>query len=410
MRRLACVLAVTLVPAVTHADVSHEVELGYEISVTASGDTAGDGLLVTSLGAVADYVLQLGEDWTVSVEAAAIARRIEGAVRASTLSTRGALSWGPTPFPASNRDDGRISFFPFTAELEHEGDLAALPRMSDRADVARAPYLWQRVEGATRAVRIEMSDDGVDEAADRREDRFAGAVDVIPVRSSVDITEQGGRRLDIQASGALLGVVSRFPGDGFADVLAIEQRLTRLPGGEQASIDVVWPARGEVVLPKSGLVMRAAWGVVFDSRSSAPRPRVVEHRPRDIGSFGLAFEHGRWAGGVQWDRAPYVAMNAEPVLEDRIALEGLWTGDQTRLRGKAFLARTQRLDDAEAEGVWTGGVELDARRDVGAVDLGVSAEVGQSYYAVLDGAAPSADFGARGALTIRRARGKRWFY
>ena len=409
MRRLAFAV-VLFAPAVAHADVTHELELGYDASITGSTD-ARDGIAVASLGGVASYLVHLGDDYQLAADGAVTARRIEGAVRASTLSTRGALAWGPQPFEPSNRDDGRISFFPFTAEVEHEGDLAALPRLSDRADVARAPYLWQRIAGATRAVRVEVSDDGVDEATDRREDRFAGAVDVFPVRSSVDITEQGGRRLDVHASGALLGVVSRFPGDGFADVLAIEQRLTRLPDGSHAMVDVVWPVRAEVALPETGLVVRWAWGVVFGSTGGgAPRPRVVDHRTRDIGSFGWAWERGRWGAGAQWDRAPYIAMNGVPVLEDRFAIDGVLDLDRTRLRGKAFLARTQRLDDGDADGVWTGGVELDARRDVGAIDVGVSAEVGQSYYAVLDGAAPSPGFGARGALTIRRARGKRWFY
>jgi hypothetical protein len=148
------------------------------------------------------------------------------------------------------------------------------------------------------------------------------------------------------------------------------------------------------------------------SGARAPRPRVVDHRVRHIGSFGWYWPaDGRpWGVGAQWDREPYIAMNGEPMLDDRFALDGHWIADETALHGKAFLARTRRLADGDADGVWTGGVELDARRDVGPVDVGIRAEVGQTFYAVLDGAAPTASFGARGALTLRRAAGHRWFY
>jgi hypothetical protein len=114
--------------------------------------------------------------------------------------------------------------------------------------------------------------------------------------------------------------------------------------------------------------------------------------------------------GVQYKHDLYLAMTGEPATEDRAFVEGWWRPHVTRLSARVFAARTARHRELSDAIEWTGGVELDARRDVGPFDLGVRGEVGQTFYAVLDGAAPTASFGARGALTVRRAAGRRWFY
>jgi len=414
MSRLAF-LVLLLAPAVAHADVSHEIELGYEASVTGSADGAGSGLAIASIGGLAGYVMGIGEDYTIAVDASVVARRIEGAVRASTLSTRAGLAFGPAALPPANQDGGRYVWFPLSAEVEHEGDLAALPRLSDRPDVARAPYLWQEVAGATRLLRVEFADDGVDEDVpaeyQQPEDRSTGAFDVLPVRSSLAVTEQGGTRLDAASSLSMIGGLFRFPYQGNLDVFGVEQRLTRRPDGGTSTVDVAWMVRAEMVNPATGSAYQMGWGIVLDSSGTrSPRPRVVDHRPRHIGGFGLFTPRLASGVGVQYRREPYLAMDGEPALDDRFWVEGWWHVEKATLSGKGFVARTQRLHDGDAAGVWTGGVELDARRDVGPFDLGVRAEVGQTFYAVLDGAAPTASFGARGALTVRRAAGHRWFY
>jgi hypothetical protein len=265
-------------------------------------------------------------------------------------------------------------------------------------------------------MRMEYAEDGVDERLGPDApiaDREAGALDLLAVRADVEWTGQDGTRVDAGATVGLFGVEARFPVAMAGDVLAIEARATELPDGEVASTHTFWIVRAEGANPATGSGFTIAWGVVVGQDTPVGRPREVDHRTEaHVGGLGWFSDPARPHGwGAQYVRAPYVTMAGEPAVEDRAFVEGWTDVGVTRLVGRAFVAHTSRQQaDGEVRGDWTGGVELDARRDVGPFAVGVHAEGGHSFYAALDGGAPAAGVGARAALTVQRASGRRWFY
>lgn len=427
MRRL--VLALTLLPSTALAEeepmieeevdltaIEHEASVAYDLSVTAGGDAGGAGYVLASAGGEAGYTTSFGRErsqYEFHVEGAASIDRLEGSVRATGATTRLSVALGPAPAPIGNQDLAHAAPFPLTFELEHVGSVAALPSMSDRPSVLRSPYLDERFSFATRAYMMEYAEDGIDERPGFEDtppkDRESGGVEVLPVRSEITLTRQEGTRFDASLSGGFLGVIGRSPEVDLAlsaDVLTLERRATQMPDGEIATLDLLWALRGRLVNPATGSEYAIGFGWVVDQQTPAARPRERDHTDdAGVGYFGLFSDPRRpLGGGFQWNHEHYVTMAGEPALEDKVFVEGWARPSQTTLTGRVFVARNahERADGTQV--TWTGGVEVDARRDLGPVAVGVHAEGGHSYYATLDGGAPSAGFGARAALTVQRGR------
>ncbi len=400
------------------SEVEHQVALRYATSVTTAADTGGAAVVRATIGGEAAYQAAFGREqheYLIDADVAASASRLEGTVRASGVATRARLAIGPAPLPASNRDAANMVPFPFSFELEHTGDLAALPSLADRADVLRAPYLRQRVALATRALRVEYSEDGIDQehGGEPTLDREVGALDLFAVRGDVEVTGQGGTRVDAGVTVGLFGVVVRFPAELTGDIVALEARATELPDGQHATTSTFWIVRADTTNDATGARYTLAWGIVVGQDTPVGRARRIDHRTdTHVGGIGFFGDPRRGHGlGAQYLRAPYVTMAGEPAIEDRLFVEAWQDVRTTRLVGRVFVAHTgRRLASGEDASDWTGGVELDARRDVGPFAVGAHAEGGHSFYAALDGGAPTAALGARAALTIQRASGRRWFY
>jgi hypothetical protein len=401
---------------VAHAD--QHAEGRYEASIAGAADSTGAGMAVASLGGAGTYVASVDDGdgepaYLISIDVAVTARRLTGVVDASTLSTRASLAFGPAPLPVSNQDRGRAVSFPLSAELEHEGDLAALPRLSDRPDVRRAPYLRQRLALATRGLRAEYAEDGLPEEglAGQPSDRETGALDLLAARASIAVTEQDGRRVDGVASVGLFGVVLRHPEHVVGEILALERHVGRSSAGHVSTVDTVWILRAHAVNPRTGSGYSMSWGIVFGSRGDqAPRPQVRDHRERHIGSVGSVTDTSRPHGvGAQYRRDAYITMAGEPGLDDRAWVEAWGDVGATRLVGRAWAAWTRRLTEVDPSGERSGGIEVGATRRYRRLDVGVRTEVGRSFYAALDGMDPTLPgLVARGTLTVAHASARRW--
>lgn len=429
MRRL--VLALTLVPSTALAEddevpvieedvdltaVEHEGSVAYDLRVTAGGDAGGTSYVLASVGGEAGYTTSFGRDrseYEIHVEGAASVSRLEGTVRATGATTRLSLALGPAPAPIGNQDLAHTAPFPLTFELEHEGSLAALPAMSDRPRVLAAPYVDERLRFSTRAYMVEYAEDGEDERPgfeEHRTDRESGGLELFPVRSEIALTGQdAGTRFDAAFGAGLFGVVGRAPDadvEMTGDVVLFERRATQLPDGAVATLDVLWVARAQITNPATGSAYRLGYGWLLDQDTPAPRARTRDHTGEPgMGYFGLFSDPRRpLGGGFQWNHEHYVTMAGAPALEDKLFVEGWARPSQTTLTGRVFVARNAHDHTDGTQVTWTGGVEVDARRDLGPVAVGLHAEGGHSYYATLDGGAPSAGFGARAALTVQRGR------
>lgn len=410
MRAIIPFSLLVLVPATARGDVDHVVELGYQAAAAGSSD----GVVEVAAGGDASETMTYDDRLQLAVSAGADLRHVDGAARATGAATRARIAVGPAPLPLGNEDRGRIAWLPATWEVEHEGDLAALPRLGDRADVRREPYAWQRVAGATRLVRVEVADDGcasTDPDCEHPEDRSAGALDVFPLALSVATTAQGDdRRVDASFTGAMLGMVVREPFAGELLVGGLEQRASRLGDGRVMTLDIIWALRLTTSPSPRHQAFTIGWGHVVAADDGGPRPREVDHRsPPHLVEVGLGGGDGELGAGVQFRREPYLSLDGRWLLDDRAWVEAWFPAAGVDWRGRGFLARTSPLA-SEGPRHWTGGVELGADRRVGPVDLGLLAEAGQSFYAALDDAAPAPAFAARGALTVRRAANRRWFY
>ena len=410
----AWIAAVLVVPATAHAE-DHTVEVSYDAATTASAGRGEAGLVDTGVSAAASDTISIG-GFQIILGGGAGVHHLEGAARATGLTSNAQLAIGPAPLPPSNQDASRWSVFPLTFEVSHEGDLAALPRLSDRLDVKRAPYAWQRVSAATRLVRIEVADDGYDDAKDPEHryprDRSTGASDIVPVRGTATVTEQGDtRRVDATVSIAPGGAVIRWPFQADLQLFGVESRLSRIE--DVVSVTrTFWIMRMDTHLP-SGLTYTIGWGYVLGVDDQGEREQVVDHdKDEDVlVSIGLGGGIDEAGGGIQFvHREPYIALDGRGMFDTRGWLELWFHAKAIRWYGRAFYAQTRRIVGSDRHADWTGGLELEASRDVGPFGVELSAEAGRSFYGPLDGADGTPGFGARGALTIRRADGRRWFY
>ncbi|HEY5934322.1 MAG TPA: hypothetical protein VIU61_06805, partial [Kofleriaceae bacterium] len=116
-----------------------------------------------------------------------------------------------------------------------------------------------------------------------------------------------------------------------------------------------------------------------------------------------------WGGfGLQYKREPYVSMQGDIGLEDRVFGE-ISVPRALNLVARTFAARATRVVDGTVQYDSTAGFELDAsyahRGWIGKVGL----EIGRTYYTALDNALPgSAGFAAAVELTLQHTGGRTW--
>ncbi len=382
---------------------THTLGASAAAGVIASED-AGGALLTTSARADVSYTLGLGDDadfYQVELAAGATARRLDGAAEAFGGSTRLRLRAGSVPPPADVRHLQRtnMSVFPLTFELEHEGELAALPALSARADVARSTYSSQHVELTTRALRFSAVG-GNPSAADPANRVLSGVnIDIIPAWFAADLTMQEGTRIDGMGGGALLGVSGDArDADFHAIVGGFEQHGVTLPDGRQRAWLVAWLFRVQVQSPVTGTTYRIGWGILPDDFTLLGRVR--DHRDDNIVELGLGDLRSAM---IQYQRTPYLMMSGGAAIEDRVSAE-LVLGGPLHVATHAFVARTERATAILSSMVdWTAGVEADGSHRVHGVDVGLRAELGRSFYGAIDDGAPSPGFGARLGLSVSRA-------
>ena len=375
-----------------HASHALDVSLAAGVIATAGDDGA---LATTSARADATYTLGIGRDietYAFAIGAGVTARRTDGTVDGFGGATRLSLELGPTAPPADARYAERAALapFPLSFELAHDGDLAALPGLAQPADVARGPYSREHLEARTRALRIAIIDAKPDQPI--RPWDF----DLFPVSGELDATVQQGTRVGWTGGGAFLGLTLAGSHDVRCDVLAFDVHAVDLPDGTAREWSEVWPLRVVAHSPVTGTDFRIGWGMLDG-------PLWGSHQ--NVGAIAVGDFATASAG---YARTPYLTMAGIPALEDRLYGE-LVVGGDFHVVARAFVARTEQIVGASIARVdWTGGLEGDGAHRVGPVDVGLRAEVGRSFYASLDDAAPAPGFGARAAITVSRAISRRY--
>jgi hypothetical protein len=401
--------------------LTHIIDFRYHVASTTTVDAHAGGFVDTETGVDLEYTAQLGSteqaEYELAIGGGISAHAIVGSLAGTNLSTHARARIGPAPLvgSATDRERSNTVSFPFTFELEHGGDLAALPGLSARPDVLRAMYGRQRVAATTRAIRVEVGG-----SAEKREtERPVGpggrtrvpesaAIDVLPVRAEVEGTMQDGLRLETTIGGALIGVVGRLE-TGTLEVLGLEHRAISLPTDDHTAIDTVWVARFDYLNPRSGTRYFIGWGQVLEmpGRLELLRELDIDHDTVTIGGLGW-FTNRSWGGfGAQYRREPYVTMAAEPALDDRFTVE-VYRPGAVDVVARWFGARTMRF----AGGVWhrdmTFGLEADLTRRILGFDVTLHAEAGKTFYGPIDDARPDVGFGARAALSVQRGGSHRW--
>lgn len=400
--------------------VGHTLTLIHVADVTATTATGGDVTVDAAAGLGATYVATFGRaghaEYQLAASLGATLHHLAGAVDATGAGTHAELRVGPAIVADGDAENPRTNTVsvPLTFEISHDGELAALPRLSARPDVARARYGWQHVGLATRALRIEM------EGSTKRSGEVAGpggrvpvpmAFDLITFHADLDLTSQdAGRRVEGALGGALLEVATH---GGLSNLhvtfLELDHHEVSLTGDQSAAVDTVWMLRADLTSPRTGSRYHLGWGAIVEipGRTELERDLDIDDGELDVGSIGWWHERA-WGGvGWQYQRTPYVTMAAQPAVEDRWSLETYRAG-AIDVRAQAYVARTRRwIDDA-----WrldtSGGVALDAHRRLADLDVTLATELGRSYYGALDGQAPTPGFAARATLTIRAAADHAW--
>lgn len=413
----------TSAPCLTNVDwrsVRRLFEARYAIG--ASGTTrTGVGSMTSAFAALElGFALQLGSDpaqpsYEIELSGGASAQRFTGAVEATGLTTRAGLRLGPARMVASMDDEGRgnIAAFPLTMELAHSGELAARPRISSRPEMARALYSRERVELATRVIRVEgAGTKAATTAPGTTEPRkpSAWAIDVFPLHAGVDFAAQDATRFDTTIGGSMLGVVEHTLGAKL-DLLALDYHRSDLSMAEPTELTTIWMLRIDGVDPHTGTGYRMGWGeVVVPEQHAAFAQRVDPENGRlSIGGVGWYSRPRGWGGfGMQYRREPYVSMTGELGLEDRVSAE-VYFPRALGLVARTFGARTKRLvDDALVHDV-TAGIEVDATYQGDGWSSRLGVELGRTYYTVLDDAMPeTAGFVGAVGLTLQHTGRRAW--
>ena len=400
--------------------VGHTLTLIHVADLTATAATAGDVTVDAATGLGATYVATFGRgghpEYQLAASLGATVHHLAGTIDATGAGTHAELRLGPAIVAdgdAENRRTNTVSV-PLTLELAHDGELAALPRLSARPDVARARYGWQHVELATRVLRIEM------EGSANRPNHPVGpgarvpvpmAFDLLTFHAAVDVTSQDdGRRVEGALGGALLEVATHGALSNLhVAFLDFDHRAVALPDDQRAAVDTVWVLRADLTSPRTGARYRLGWGAIVNipGRTELERELDIDDGELDVASAGWWHERA-WGGvGWQYERTPYVTMAAQPAVEDRWSLEAYRAG-VVDVRAQAYVARTRRWIDDAWQRDTSGGVSLDAHRRIGDVDATLATELGRSFYGALDGQAPSLGFAGRATLTIRAAADHAW--
>ncbi len=386
------------------------------------------GVTRSGLGSVASafaalelsYGLQFGSDpdqpsYEIEVSGGAALHHSEGTNGATGLVTQAALRLGPAQLIESVIDSGRGNFapFPLTLEISHAGELAARPRMSARPELARSLYHRERVEFASRILRVEGSGTKAqDTAPGLTEQRkpTAWAIDVIPLYAGLDVALQDSTRIDATVGGSLLGVVEHSMGAKI-DLLLLEHRRIDLAMYGTTNIDTVWMLKLEGTDPHTGSQYQLGWGeVIVTDELEELAPFVdPESGSLSIGGAGWFSKQRAWGGfGMQYKREPYVAMNGEAGLEDRFSAE-VYVPRALNLIARTFVARTKRMVADVERNDTTAGVELDATYTRGGWSTKAGVEIGRTYYTALDNTLPSsAGFGAAFDLTVQHTGSRSW--
>jgi hypothetical protein len=402
----------------THAgrvvEVTHVIGAG---GVTRSGV----GSVASAFAAVELAVgLQFGSDpeqpsYEIEVRGGAALQHSEGAKGATGLVTRAGLRLGPARMAESVLDEGRgnIATFPLTMELSHAGELAGRPRMSARPELARALYTRERVELASRIIRVEGAGTNVPATAPGTTEvrkPSSWAIDVIPLYAGLDVALQDATRIDATVGGSMLGVVEHSMGVK-ADVLKIEHRRIDLGMYGVTNINTVWMLEVEGTHPETGSQYQVGWGeVIVTDELRELLPFVNEESGNlTIGGAGWFSKPRSWGSyGLQYKREPYVAMTGDAGVEDRFSAE-VSVPRAFNLVARTFAARAKRMAGEVERNDVTAGVELDATytRDGWSTKAGV--EIGRTYYTALDNTQPySTGFGAAFDLTVQHTGSRTW--
>lgn len=393
--------------------------LGYSVGATGIAQT-GIGRAASGFAALdLSYGLQFGSDpdqpsYEVEAHGGVAVQQSAGDVTATGLVTRAGLRLGPAQIAPSLLDEGRgnLAFFPLTMELAHVGELGARPRFAARPELARGRYGRERLELATRIVRVEG-------AGEKPQETGAGTIqpkapsswniDVIPLHAGADITMQDTTRIETTVGGALMGVGLHTMGM-HADLLAIEHRRIDHAMVGVKNLDTVWMLKLDGVDPVTGTQYYMGWGELVVSEDLVELARWVdpEEGTLSIGGVGW-FSRRSWGGfGLQYKREPYVSMQGDVGLEDRVFGE-LSVPRALNLVARTFAARATRVVAGEVQYDSTAGFELDASYARGGFITKVGVEVGRTFYTALDNALPgSAGFAAAVELTLQHTGGRTW--
>lgn len=413
----------TTASCLTNIDWRHVRRL-FEVryAMGAAGTTrTGIGSMASAFAALElGFALQFGSDpaqpsYEIELSGGASAQRFTGAVEATGLATRAGLRLGPARMAAAMRDEGRgnMATFPLTMELAHTGELAARPRIGSRPELARALYNRERVELATRVIRIEGAGTKVATTAPGATEPSkpsAWALDVFPLYAGLDFAAQDATRFDTTIGGAMLGVVEHTLGAKL-DVLALEHRRSDLSMTGPTSLQTIWVLKLDGVDPHTGTGYRMGWGelVVPDELSDFAYRVDPENGRLTIGGFGWYSQPRAWGGfGVQYGREPYISMAGEIGLEDRVSAE-VYVPRALGLVARAFGARTKRLVDDALVHDLTAGIEVDATYAGDGWSSRLGLELGRTYYTALDDAMPTTTgFVGSLGLTLQHTGRRAW--
>jgi hypothetical protein len=412
----------TLSPCLYDVDFSRahrSIEVGYAIGAGGTSQTGVGNAASVFGGLDLGYGLQFGSDeaqpsYEVELDAGVAGQRVGGDVDAMGVVTRGGARIGPAQVAASLVDEGRgnIAFFPLTMEIAHTGELAARPRLSARPEMARGLYSRERVELATRIVRVEgagqKSQSGAPGEVEPKTPT-AWSLDFIPVHGGLDVSMQDGARIETTIGGAMLGVEEHTSGMSM-DFFGIEHRRIDLPM-YTTDLDTFWMLRIDGVNPQTGSQYYVGWGevIAMPDREALGAKLDPEAKSISVGGVGWFSSRREWGGfGAQYKREPFVTMTGEVALEDRLSAE-VYVPHALGLVASAFAAWTTRLVDGELKHDSTAGVELGASYARDGFTSKVGLEVGRTYYTALDNVMPtSAGFGAAFGLTVQHTGRRAW--
>lgn len=397
----------------------HVAEATYTLGAGGAGRSGVGGAGTAYLGLDLGYAVLFGGDpeqpsYSIDIEAGGAVSRTEGAVDATGVATRGAVRIGPAQMEASVLDTGRgnIAFFPLTMEISHAGEIAGRPRISSRPELARGLYNRERVEVASRMLRVEGQGEKAQTAAPgltEKREASAWAFDFITVHAGLDVAQQDGTRVDALVGGALMGVTDHSK-NASLDVLGIEYRHIDAPMAAPVEISTVWVLKLDAVNPDTGTHYRMGWGeMLITDELRALTPYANEESGNlTIGAIGW-FTRREWGGwGAQYRREPYVSMQGELGFEDRVSGE-VTVPRALGLTARVFAARQVRTVDEMVKKDVTAGIEVDATYAYEGFVAKAGVELGRTYYTALDNAAPTnAGFGAVFDLSVQHSGTRTW--